>query len=152
MIKRFRLTHLGLAAAMAACAAPALADPCKAVPDRGPAPRFVAKGVKFAGPVVYVGDGDGLCVAAVRGRERDPDTWVEVRLQDFYAPELNSPGGGEAKAALEHVALRRRAVCVADKRSYDRIVARCSIGGRDVGVLLRRAGVAEGGRAYPGRR
>ena len=39
----------------------------------------------------------------------------------------------------------RRAVCRADHLSYDRVVARCEIGGRSVGDLMRAAGVAEGG-------
>ena len=112
----------------------ALADPCEA-----PLPR---KGASFAGVVRYVGDGDGLCV----GTGADPRTWVEVRLEDFYAPELNEPGGRAAKAALERLAMGRRAVCTAGERSYDRVVARCAIGGVSVGQQLRRAGVREGGR------
>ena len=85
------------------CAAPAYADPCEAaVPSQA--------GVQFSGLVRYVGDGDGLCV----GRTSDPNEWIEVRLADFDAPELHTPGGPAAKAALERVALRREITCTAD--------------------------------------
>jgi hypothetical protein len=60
------LASLGLAG-------PALADPCKAIPDRGPAPAWLAPGARFSGPVVYVGDGDSLCVAVGPGAS----SWVE---------------------------------------------------------------------------
>lgn len=120
----------------------ALADPCKAIPDRGPLPSYLSRGSIFSGPVVYVGDGDSLCVAVGSG----PESWVEVRVADFYAPELNTPDGKRAKVNLERLVKGKRAVCRAEKRSYDRIVARCEVGGRSIGELMRRAGVAEGGR------
>jgi len=136
-----RLIGAALLAALGLAASPALADPCKAVPDRGPLPAFLASGRTFEGPVVYVGDGDSLCVAVGQGAGQ----WVEVRLADFYAAELSAPGGREAKAALERIAKDRRAVCRAQRRSYDRIVARCTIGGVSIGERMRRAGVREGG-------
>jgi hypothetical protein len=70
----------------------AMADPCKAIPDQGPMPTYLQPGARFSGPVVYVGDGDSLCV----GVGPQPDAWVEVRLADFTAPELNEPGGPQA--------------------------------------------------------
>ena len=121
----------------------ALADPCKAIPDRGKAPAYLSPGSTFSGPVVYVGDGDSLCVAVGQG----PENWVEVRLQDFYAPELREPGGEAAKRALERVANGKRATCRASHQSWDRVVARCEIGGRSVGDLMRAQGVAEGGNS-----
>jgi micrococcal nuclease len=120
------------------------ADPCKAIPDHGPMPAYLDHGANFSGPVVYVGDGDSLCVAVGKG----PANWVEVRLEDFYAPELHSPTGPQAKAALERVAMGRDASCVVDHQSYDRVVATCRIGGRSIGDLLRAAGIAEGGNGY----
>ena len=83
-----------------------------------------------------------MCIAVGDG----PARWVEVRLLDFYAPELHDPAGPAAKAALSHLAMGKRAVCRADHQSYDRMVARCEIGGRSLGDLMRSAGVAEGGR------
>ena len=121
---------------------PALADPCKAIPDHGPAPAYLRPGASFSGPVVYVGDGDSLCVAMGQGSAN----WVEVRLADFYAPELSAPGGAQAKAALSRIAAGRQAVCVADHQTYDRIAAVCKIAGRSLGELMRAAGVTEGGR------
>src|SRR3546814_1877726 len=82
----------------------AKADPCKAIPDHGPMPSYLHRGAHFSGPVIYVGDGDSLCVAVGQG----PANWVEIRLADFYAPELHSPTGPAAKAALERLAMGRK--------------------------------------------
>lgn len=125
-----------LAAGLGVLAAPlsALADPCTA-----PLP---ARGTVFSGQVRHIIDGDGLCV----GRGGDPSTWIEVRLADFYAPELSEPGGEAAKTALAHAALGRWADCRARGRSYDRVVAVCRVGGAPLGEILRRAGVRQGGR------
>lgn len=127
-----------------ATATTAKADPCKAIPDRGPMPSYLHRGAHFSGPVVYVGDGDSLCVAVGQG----PANWVEIRLEDFYAPELHSPDGPAAKAALESVAMGRNAECIANHRSYDRVVATCRIGGRSIGDMLKAAGNVEGGNGY----
>lgn len=136
---------IGLALLGALTAAtPAKADPCKAIPDRGPMPSYLHRGTHFSGPVVYVGDGDSLCVAVGQGQAN----WVEIRLEDFYAPELHSPSGLDAKAALERVAMGRNAECIANHKSYDRVVAACRIGGRSIGDLLRAAGRIEGGNGY----
>jgi endonuclease YncB( thermonuclease family) len=67
-------------------------------------------------------------------------------VADFYAPELQEPGGREAKDTLARLVQGKRAVCVAGRRSYDRVVARCTVGGQSIGHLMRRAGVSEGGR------
>jgi endonuclease YncB( thermonuclease family) len=72
---------------------------------------------------------------------------VEVRLEDFYAPELNALGGREAKEALESVTKGKRLSCLASHRSYDRIVATCKIGTASVGDLMRRR-VLEGGNGH----
>jgi endonuclease YncB( thermonuclease family) len=129
-------------------ASPTLADPCHYVPDRGPMPKELHKGATFSGPVRWIIDGDSLCVAGAT----EPRTWIEVRLADFYAPELHAPGGAQAKATLERVTGKtgnagpgRWTVCTADHRSYDRIVALCRIGGASIGDLMRRAGQREGG-------
>jgi len=122
-------------------ARPCYADPCEAIPDRGPLPAMLNFGSTFSGPVSYVIDGDSLCVAVGEGHAN----WVEVRLADFYAPESGSPQGPAAKAALERIALGQTAVCVANLRTYDRIAARCRVGGRPIGDLMRSAGISEGG-------
>src|SRR5258708_39129843 len=108
---------LAFGAAVFLAAGAAAADPCRA-----PLPRH---GVRFEGPVRYVGDGDSLCI----GSTKDPATWIEIRLADFYAPELHDPGGREARKALIRIAEGRRLDCIADHRSYDRIVADCTLDG-----------------------
>jgi endonuclease YncB( thermonuclease family) len=117
-----------------ACAAPAIADPCE-----GPLP---SKGARFFGVVRYIGDGDSLCL----GPKDRPEQWIEVRLADFYAPELREPGGVLAKKALEKLVLGKTLVCQAGRRSYDRVIGSCTLDGRPVGDWLRRSGVPEGGR------
>ncbi len=117
-----------------------MADPCE-----GPLP---VEGQSFSGVVRYVGDGDGICV----GAEGQPDRWIEIRLADFYAPELHEPGGEEAKRRLERLVLGRLVSCRAGRRSYDRVVATCLLGGRSIGNLLRRDGGGEGGRGWRGER
>lgn len=104
-------------------------------------PAELAPGRTFAGPVVYVGDGDSLCVGLGRG----PDRWAEVRLADVYAPELHAPRGREAKAILERVTRGRRLSCVAEHRSYDRVVAVCRLDGALLSARLRAAGLPTGG-------
>lgn len=136
------LSAIALGLALGALACPALADPCKAVPDRGPTPAHLRPGSTFSGRVVHVIDGDGLCVATGPG----PSNWVEVRLKDFYAPELSEPGGERAKAALRKLAFGRTVTCRAGRRSYDRVVAECEVNGRSLGAHLRQSGIVQGGR------
>ena len=132
-----RLPVLLVALVVIAWASPALADPCEGA--------LPAKGTTFSGVVRYVGDGDGLCV----GPAGQPDRWIEIRLSDFYAPELNEPGGQVAKRHLEQIAMGKMLTCRAGRRSYDRVVAACTVGGRALGSLLRAAGGVEGGRGRP---
>ena len=141
-----RLKTLALSIACLGLAETARADPCHAIPDNGGLPGYLAPGTSFSGPVVYVGDGDSLCV----GVGPAGSDWVEVRLADFYAPELSAPDGPAAKRALEGLAMRREVSCVAEHQSYDRIVARCELDGRSLGDLLRTDGGPEGGRGYSG--
>lgn len=142
LLKLYNNTLAAISASIFICVPGlAVADPCKAMPDKGPMPAHLRSGKTFSGPVTYVGDGDSLCVATGRG----PQTWVEVRIADFYAPELHAPGGRKAKAALERIAKGKRAVCTAGRRSYDRVVATCRIGGVSIGELMRRQGISEGG-------
>lgn len=134
-----------LAFAALVLATPALADPCEAIPDRGRTPQEYRPGSFFAGEVVYVGDGDSLCVAV----GPDPDGWVEVRLADFYAPELNEAGGRLARQRLVDLVMGRRLECIAGRRSYDRIVAACTLNRRSLAEQMRERGFEEGGRGRP---
>lgn len=136
------MIQAGLLVALLSSAATTVhADPCKAIPDKGPLPAHLGPGTVVEGPVTYVGDGDGLCVAL----GDTPDRWVEIRLADFYAPELGEPGGPQAKRILERIVLGRRLACRIEKQSYDRAIARCALGAEAVGDLLRRNGAKEGG-------
>ena len=138
-----RLAALLLAGGILASPAPALADPCRAVPQKGSLPAGLARGERFSGPVVHVGDGDSLCLSL--GPRRGAD-WVEVRLADFYAPELKAPGGREARDTLRRITAGRQVDCVSRGRSWDRVAADCRVSGRSLGDRMRAAGVAEGGR------
>ena len=129
---------LAPAAFLTLCASQAHADPCTA-PVTG----------YRAGTVLYVGDGDSLCI----GNSPDPKTWIEIRLADFYAPELHSPDGPAAKRKLVELAKGKAAVCTVQRSdhgprtyTYDRLIAQCRIDGTSLGDLMRRAGVHEGGR------
>ncbi|MEG3181287.1 thermonuclease family protein [Sphingomonas sp. LT1P40] len=127
-----------IATTLRACA---WASPALANPDRceGALPR---KGATFSGVVRYVDDGDGLC-AARAGR---PNRWIEIRLIDFYAPELHERGGRDAKRRLARAAMGKVLVCRVGRRSYDRLLAPCTFAGRSLGNVLRRTGGTEGGR------
>lgn len=119
---------------MAMTPSDARADPCTAT--------LPAKRTTFSGVVRYVGDGDSLCIGP---RDR-PELWIEVRLADFNAPELNERGGQRAKALLQSVTMGRWLSCKAERRSYDRVVASCTLNGTAIGSELRRRGGQEGGR------
>lgn len=109
------------------------ADPCNA--------DLPGKGQRFEGPVTYIVDGDGFCVGHEMGG-------IEVRIDDFYACERSEPGGEQAAQILRDIALGKNATCVAGKKSWDRVIAHCEIGGRSVGELLRERGACEGGRGW----
>lgn len=134
------LCGLFVSASILPCAA--LADPCDLIPERGPMPAEIRAGQAFSGPVVYVGDGDSLCLALGPSHAQ----WAEVRLADFYAPELHDAGGAEAKDTLSRLVEGKQVECIAEHRSYDRVVAVCRLRGRSIGELMRSAGVGEGGR------
>ncbi len=130
-----------------AIAFPAAADPCKAIPDKGPAPAWIKPGARFSGVVRYIVDGDGLCV----GKTADPGTWVEVRLADFDAPEMQTAEGRAAKSALSSLVDGRVINCTVTagrygrSTSYDRIIAVCAYRGVELGDRMRRLGVQPGG-------
>jgi micrococcal nuclease len=133
------MTRTALAfAALALFAGPALADPCAgALPKRG---------TTFSGTIIHVIDGDSVCVAPPGG-ERDAQRWIEIRVEDFSAPERGEPGGADATRIARRILLNQQAACAAGRRSYDRVVATCTLrDGRTIGDAMRRAGAPEGGR------
>ena len=135
------MSWLFVAVPLIAFPAVAKADPCEGrLPSRS--------GETFSGLVRYIGDGDSLCL----GPSTDPATWIEVRLSDFDAPELNQAGGREARDRLSRLFRGRVLTCVAVRGRngrvvvWDRVIASCRLNGRGVGDLLRSAGGQEGGR------
>lgn len=142
------MKRLLLTLAFLTLAGPALADPCGAIPEKGPLPAWAKAGAHVIGSARYFVDGDGLCISA----SADPATWVEFRIADFYAPEIHAPGGQQAKAALQRIVGSHPVDCTIVRgdhraiRSYDRLIGVCRVGGVSVGELMRRAGVAEGGK------
>lgn len=122
-------------------ATPALADPCTA-PVSG-----YREGQVITGPVVHGIDGDGFCLML----GRDPSEWLEIRTSDWSAPELSEPGGKAAKRVMDGL-IGRKAVCTVQRgrngatRSFDRVIASCRVEGVPVGVIMRTAGISEGGR------
>lgn len=121
-------------------AADASADPCTAALPSG-------EGTEFAGIVQHIIDGDSLCVGPADGGGQ---TWIEVRLMDFDAPESNQSGGQDAERILSRLTLAQPAYCVVTRgrsgtRSYDRVHAICRVNGRTIGELMREASAPEGG-------
>lgn len=88
--------------------------------------------------LVRVVDGDTVELAT--GRRR-----VKVRLRALHAPELPSPEGTAARAAMERLAAKGPFTCVAASRrlSHGRTVADCRTArGEDVATAMIRSGVA----------
>lgn len=134
-MKLFLLNAIALAAPGVA-----LADPCeRRLPSRA--------GETFTGIVRYVGDGDSLCV----GNTNDPNEWIEVRMADFDAPELNEPNGRRSKQFLIDLSRGRSVTCTAERGrngrviSHDRVIATCRLNGRRLGDLLVAQGAPRGG-------
>lgn len=67
------------------------------------------------------------------------DGGLKIRLWGIQAPERDEPGGLAATRALADITHGQTLVCQRKGKSYDRIVARCLIGKRDVaGEMVRR--------------
>lgn len=147
------MLRIAIGTLLSLIATQALADPCRAIPDKGPTPAWARAGFVVTGTARHIIDGDGLCI----GSTGDAALWVEVRLADFYAPELREAGGAEARAALTRLTGRRTITCTAVKGdggravSYDRLIAVCRIGTVSLADLMRRDGQDEGGRGLRGR-
>jgi endonuclease YncB( thermonuclease family) len=112
-------------------AAPALASTCKASLPR--------KGEVFSGVVVRIVAGDSLCVG-------EEDGGIKVRLADFNATDKGQPYSQTAKETLYELVSGRKITCVAQRKSLERIVAVCTMGGRSLGDLMRERGIPEGGK------
>ena len=132
----FLLSQALCLASLLTIAAPAMAEPIE-------------------GPADHVIDGDGLVVDG-----------TEIRLCGIDAPEARRPGGPEATVRLRELVEGRMVRCVrvgegsvcdgrSRETSYDRVVATCFVGGRDLAADLVRGGYARdwprfSGGAYGG--
>lgn len=65
-----------------------------------------------------------------------------VRVWGVNAAELRDPGGAEAKRALTRLISGKVLTCVKRGKSYDRVVALCTVDGRDVAAEMVRRGHA----------
>ena len=69
---------------------------------------------------------------------------LKVRLWGLDAPEMNTDGGVRAKEAMVHLIEGKEVSCEPDGTvSYDRVVAKCFVGGRDIASFVIEAGVAK---------
>lgn len=124
--------------------AAALQSPC------GGSVAKVPVGATFTGQAVRIVDGDGLWLQTGEG----PQACYKIRIADFYAPEMDEPGGNDAKEALRTLATGRTITCAATRgqrgstASYDRLIAVCRVNGVSLGKSLRDAGVIEGGNGW----
>lgn len=105
-----------------------------------------AVAAEYSGTVDRVVDGDTMWVC-------NDDACTKVRLCGIDAPERGAPGAKEATAALASLVKGRTVRCVqvgggtpCDGRSrptsYDRVVAQCFVGGRDIAVPMVQRGHA----------
>lgn len=101
-------------------------------------------GLVLAGRVVYVDDGDGFVL-------RRPLTNVRIRLAAIDAPEMDQPGGPEARRFLQSLVATPGVVCRCRSRDpYRRFVAVVRAGMiPDLSVHILRSGWAW---AWPGSR
>ncbi len=68
---------------------------------------------------------------------------VRLRLQGLHAPERDEPGGAAATRFMVRLLDRQKVSCApTGERSYDRLIAICSLdGGRDIAAELVAAGL-----------
>jgi len=120
----FAVSALALLALPGAAAASACANPA-------PAP-----GESFSGPVLEVTDGGEFCVA----KGPTPQEWIPVRLA------VRIPGAD--RGTLMAASFARRVDCVAERISDGVVIARCFVGGRDLGQLLQSPAMRNEGRGW----
>jgi len=95
-------------------------------------------GQSVSGTVMAVTDGD-----SVRIRLDGVSQTIRVRLEGIDAPETGEPFSGQARNAARVLIFRKRVLVKAtDVDSYDRLVARVIVDGRDASIELLQAGLA----------
>lgn len=99
----------------------------------------------FLGRVIRVADGDTITVLAPDGRQR------KIRLNGIDSPEIGQEFGQASKRHLTKLILDRN-VTVSGRKvdRYGRLVAKITIGDRDINLEQLRAGMAWYFRKYAG--
>lgn len=89
-----------------------------------------------------VHDGDTLRVDARRNRDACIGG-TSIRIKGIAAPELNEPNGIASREALKRIVEGKVVVCQpTGEKSGDRVIAYCTVEGRDVGEAMVRSGLA----------
>ena len=77
----------------------------------------------------------------------------KVRLQGLAAPEMDEPGGIEAKNAMIELVTGLRVSCELDgTKSHDRLVGTCYAAGQDLAAILIQRGLARDCERFSGGR
>ena len=94
-------------------------------------PATPATAADLEGTATHVRDGDTIEVDG-----------VPVRLSGLHAPEMDEAGGREARAFMVELVAGKRVSCdLTGRKSYDREVGSCYLGGADIAAELVKAGL-----------
>jgi micrococcal nuclease len=123
-VRTVRRLVFATAAFFTLSAGSALAQPCS---GRAPEP-----GQNFRGPVLYVEDGERICVAL----GATPDRWVPLVLADSPLQTISNSGADPRKALMAS-AFAQDVDCQVLDVVAGEIVAACSLSGAPLGRLMR---------------
>jgi micrococcal nuclease len=91
-----------------------------------------AEPTTLTGTVTHVRDGDTIEVGK-----------IPIRLNGVSAPELKEPLGKQSKQFMRDLVDGKTVRCELNgKKTYDRFVGACYLGGKDIGVAVIEAGLA----------
>ena len=101
-----------------------------------------ASAAELEGTVTRVRDGDTIEVEG-----------TAVRLSGLHAPEMDQPGGREAKAFMMDMVAGKQVRCVLEgQRNHDREIGDCFLNDRDISAELIAAGLGRDCIRYSGGR
>lgn len=130
-----RRLALATAAFFALSAGAALAGPCT-----GQAPE---PGQSFRGPVLFVEDGERICVAL----GTTPDQWVPVVLADSPLQTISATGA-DPRGALMATAFAQNVTCTSLDRVAGEVLAACTLDDKPLGALMRQPAALTAGAAW----
>lgn len=105
---------------------------------KGQAPAI---GAVLKGPVLYIPDGERLCVA----QDGSPQNWVEVQVLDARP---GAASGDEGHRRLMAAAFARNADCVVTGESGERVTAACMIEGERLSARLNQSEIIKAAQAW----